>query len=353
MALLKLGIVGAGGIAQRNATEAARSGAAEIAGVFDVNHIVAREMARALKAPAVSSYEALLDTPGLEAVLLSVPHHLHRPMTVQAARAGKHVLVEKPIANTVAEAEEMIAACEQSGVLLTVNYSFRYLPRIIKAKQLIDAGALGTVTGIHIMAQQFKDPGYWAGAQSNSPDDWRASKEKCGGGFLIMSMCHALDYVYYVTGLKAARVHAEYGTLGSPAEVEDIISISFRMQNGAVGNLCGSSIMRGFPQAEERIWGTNGSMVLSASGIQVFSTRPVDGKRPGVVNSYSKFPETSWTADWIAAFVKAVRTGGEPSVGAREGWENLAFITSAYESMERGAAQHVPAFAERFEVARA
>jgi predicted dehydrogenase len=353
MALLKLGIVGAGGIAQRNASEAARSGAAEIAGVFDVNHIVARDMARGLKAPSFSSYEALLATPGLEAVLLSVPHHLHRPMTVQAARAGKHVMVEKPIANTVAEADEMIAACEKSGVLLTVNYSFRYLPRIIKAKQLIDAGALGTITGIHIMSQQFKDPGYWAGAQSNSPDDWRASKEKCGGGFLIMSMCHALDYVYYMTGLKAARVHAEYGTLGSPAQVEDIISISFRMQNGAVGNLCGSSIMRGFPQAEERIWGTNGSMVLSGSGIQVFSTRPVDGKRPGVVNSYNKFPDTSWTADWVTAFVKAVRTGSEPPVGAREGWENLAFITSAYESMERGAAQRVPAFAERLEVAHA
>ena len=124
------------------------------------------------------------------------------------------------------------------------------------------------------------------------------------------------------------------------------------MQNGAVGNLCGSSIMRGFPQAEERIWGSNGSMVLSGSGIQVFSTRPVDGKRPGSVNSYTKFPETSWTADWVSAFVNAVRTGGEPPVGPREGWENLAFITSAYQSMERGAAQRVPVFAERLEVAR-
>jgi predicted dehydrogenase len=352
MTPLKIGIVGAGGIAQRNASEAARSGSAEIAGVFDVNHVVARDMAKALKAPFFSSYEELLASPGLEAVLLSTPHHLHRPMTVQAARAGKHVLVEKPIANTMAEAEEMIAACEKSGVLLTVNYSFRYLPRILKAKELIAAGALGTITGIHIMAQQFKDRGYWAGAQSNSPDDWRASKEKCGGGFLIMTMCHAVDYIYYVTGLKAARVYGEYGTLGSPAQVEDIISLSFQMQNGAVGNLCGSSIMRGFPQAEERIWGSNGSMVLSGTGIQVFSTRPIDGKRPGEVNSYSKFPDTSWTADWVSGFVNAVRSGGQPPVGPREGWENLAFITSAYESMERGTAQRVPVFDQRLEVAR-
>ncbi len=349
---LKLGIVGAGAIAQRNATEAARSGAAEIAGVFDVNHKVARDMARNLKAPFASSYEDLLATPGLEGVLLSVPHHLHRPMTVQAAKLGKHVLVEKPIANTMAEAAEMIDACQRAGVLMTVNYSFRYLPRIKKAKELIDAGAVGTVTGVHINWQQFKDRGYWAGAQSNSPDDWRASKAKCGGGFLIMTMCHAVDYISFITSLKTERVYAEYGTLGSPAEVEDIISVSFHLENGAVGNLCGSSIMRGFAHAEERVWGTHGSMVLNNSGIQVYSARPIDGKRPGQVNAYTKFPETSWTAEWVAAFVEAVRTGGEPPVGPREGWDNLAFITSAYDSMERGAAQRLPAFEQRLEVAR-
>src|SRR3954469_9921344 len=110
---LKIGIVGAGGIAQRNATETAKAGAAVVAGVFDVNHKVARDMAKALKAPFCPTYEALLETPGLEGVLLSVPHHLHKPMTVQAARQGKHILVEKPMANTMAEAEEMIHACDQ------------------------------------------------------------------------------------------------------------------------------------------------------------------------------------------------------------------------------------------------
>jgi predicted dehydrogenase len=350
---LKIGIVGAGGIAQRNASEAANSNVASVVGVFDTNHKVARDMARNLKVPFCPSYDELLDTPGLEAVLLSLPHHLHLPMAVQAARRGKHVLVEKPIANTMAEAEEMIETCQKHGVALTVNYSFRYLPRIRKAKELIDAGALGTVTGVHIMAQQFKDRGYWAGSGSNSPDDWRASKAKCGGGFLIMTMCHAVDYVYFMTGLKASRIYAEYGTLGSPAEVEDIISASFQLDNGAVGNLCGSSIMRGFPQAEERIWGTHGSMVLSEAGIQLFSARPVDGKRPAQVNVYKQFPETSWTADWIKDFVHAVRSGSEPPVGPRAGWENLAFITSAYDAMTQGVAQRVPIYAERLEVVSA
>jgi predicted dehydrogenase len=349
---LKIGIVGAGGIAQRNATETAKSGAAVVAGVFDVNHKIARDMAKALKAPFCPTYEALLDTPGLEAVLLSVPHHLHKPMAVQAARRGKHILVEKPIANTLAEAEEMIDACRQAGVALTVNYSFRYLPKIQKAKELIDAGALGTITGVQIVWQQFKDRGYWMGAGSNSPDDWRASKAKCGGGFLIMTVCHAIDYMYYLTGQKATRIYSEYATLGSPAEVEDIISVTYRMSNGAIGSVNGSSIMRGFPQQEERISGTHGSMVLDAEGFSFYSTRPIDGKRPATVHRYTKFPETSWTAEWVKDFVNAVRRGGTPLISEREGWENLAFITNAYDSMERGTALEIPAFDARPEVAR-
>lgn len=350
---MKIGIAGAGAIAQRNATEAARSGAAAIGGVFDVNHKVARDLARALKAPFCPSYEALLETPGLDAVLLSVPHHLHKPMTIQAAASGKHVLVEKPMANTLAEAEEMMDACRRHGVALGVNYSFRYLPKIQKARALIEAGALGTITGIQIVAQQFKDRGYWMGAQSNSPDDWRASKVKCGGGFLIMTVCHVIDYMYFLTGLKADRIYGEYATLGSPAEVEDIISVSFRMTNNAVGSLSASSIMRGFNQAEERIWGTHGTMVLNASGISVWSTRPVDGKRPGQVHTYSKFPDASWTAEWVRGFVEAVRRGDEPPVSFRAGWENLAFITKAYDSMEQGRALEVPVFDCQLDVAHA
>src|SRR5262249_46664484 len=142
----------------------------------------------------------------------------------------------------------------------------------------------------------------------------------------------------------ASRVYSEYSTLGSPAEVEDIISVSFQMNNGAVGNLFGSSIMRGFPQQEERISGTHGSMVINEQGISLFSNRPIDGKRPGQVNNYTKFPDVSWTADWVKDFVSAVRAGTTPPVSSREGWENLAFITNAYSSMERGKVEMVPAF---------
>jgi predicted dehydrogenase len=342
---LRIGIAGAGAIAQRNAREAASSGAGKIVGVFDVNHKVAREMADALKAPFFATYEELLASKDVEAVLISTPHHLHRPMTVQAAQAGKHVMVEKPMANNLAEAEEMIRACGKNGVKLTVNYSFRFLPKIRKAKELIDAGLLGAITGVQIISHQFKDPGYWTGARSNSPDDWRASRDKCGGGYLIMNVCHIIDYVYFLTGLKASRIYSEYATLGSPAEVEDIISISYRLENGGVGAISASSIMRGTEQSEERIWGTNGSLILNSEGISYYSTRPIDGQRPGQLYRIKKFPNVSWTAEWVRHFVAAVRNGGaDPEVSFREGWENLAFIRSAYASLEKLSPVELPKF---------
>jgi predicted dehydrogenase len=343
---LRIAVIGAGAIAQRNAAEAASSGAATVAGVFDVNTKVARDMAKRLKAPVFATYEQVLDSPDVEAVLMSTPHHVHKSMTVAAAARGKHVMVEKPLATTMADAEEMIAACRTAGVALTVNYSFRYLPKIQKARELVQAGALGDITGVQIIAHQFKDPGYWMGARSTSPDDWRSSREKCGGGFLIMNVCHTIDYLYYITGLKGTRVYCEYENACSPGDVEDILSLTCRWGERAVGSLSASSIMRGTDTSEERIWGTKGSLVLHGDGLTLYSTRPIDGMKPGRIHTLKKFADVSWTAAWVRQFAEDVRAGREPQIGPREGWENLAFISAAYQSMLIGRPVAIPAYAE-------
>jgi predicted dehydrogenase len=341
---LRIAIVGAGGIAQRNAAEAARSGNASIAGVFDVNVKVARDMARKFDVPVFTSFAEAVGSRDVDAVLLSTPHHLHKPMTLEAAAAGKHVLVEKPIATSLADAEEMLAACRKAAVGLTVNYSFRYLPKIQKARQLVQDGAVGDITGVQIVAHQFKDPGYWMGARSNSPDDWRASREKCGGGFLIMNVCHTIDYLYFITGLRATRVYSEYATLASPGDVEDIVSVSARWGDRAVASISASSIMRGADASEERIWGTKGTIVLKGGTLAVYSTRPIDGKKPGKFHEYSRFPEVSWTAAWVRGFVDAVQQNREPDISGQAAWENLAFISTAYRSLEARAALPVPEY---------
>ena len=350
MNLMRVAIIGAGAIAQRNATEAAASGACAITGVFDVNVKVARDMAKRLGAAVFESYEQALASKDVDAVLLSTPHHVHKSMTLEAAAARKHVMVEKPMATTMADADEMIAACRRAGVALTVNYSFRYLPRIQKARQLVETGALGEITGVQVVAHQFKDPGYWVGARSNSPDDWRSSREKCGGGYLIMNVCHTIDYLYYITGLKGTRVYCEYENASSPGDVEDVLSLTCRWGERAVGSISASSILRGGDFGDERIFGTKGSIILNGDGLSMYSTRPIDGKKPGQLHTYRDFPSVSWTGEWCRRFVAAVREGRDPEISFREGWENLAFITAAYRSQEVGRPVEIPAWAKDSEL---
>lgn len=341
---LRIGIVGAGAIAQRNAREAIKSGAAEIVAVYDVNHKVARDMSDALASPFCPTYDSLLERTDIEAVMISTPNHLHKPFAVQAAKAKKHVLVEKPIANTLKEADEMIESCKQNGVALTVNYSFRYLPKVRKAKEIIDEGALGEISGVQILSHIYKDSGYWAGARSNSPDDWRASHEKSGGGYLIMNVCHVIDYISFITGLRPSRVYSEYATLSSPAEVEDTISVTFRFQNGTIGTISASSTMRGKMQSEEIIWGTHGTLAINNKCLQFYSTRLVNGKKPGKLHKISKFSDISWTSAWIKGFTSSVRRGQEPDISTRQAWENLAFIQTAYQSLEKNQPLPIPQF---------
>jgi predicted dehydrogenase len=103
--------------------------------------------------------------------------------------------------------------------------------------------------------------------------------------------------------------------------------------------------MRGADQAEERIWGTKGTLIIGADGLSMYSTRPIDGKKPGRVHHYTKFPSVSWTGEWVKAFVAAVRAGREPEISSQAGWENLAFIETAYRSLLERMPITVPRYA--------
>jgi predicted dehydrogenase len=341
---LRIGIVGAGAIGRHNAVSAKQSPLAQIAGVFDTNAKAARDVAKQVAAPVFDSYEALLADPGIEAVLLSVPHHLHREMTLQAAAARKHLMLEKPLANTLEDADAMVAACQASGMTTTVNFSFRYLAQFQAARAMVAAGALGDITGVQVTTHSYREYGYWLGARSHSVDDWRTDKTKAGAGFLFMNLCHVIDYIHFITGLKTDRLYAEYGTMGSPTEVEDTVSISCRFRNGAIGSFAGTTTKRGGNEAEDRIWGTHGSLSIAGDTISVYSTREIDGRRPGKMHRVKCATPVNWTKEWVTGFAQAVRTGSTPPVTLREGWDNLAFIETALRSMVDGRALSVPQF---------
>ena len=217
---LRVGIVGGGDIGLRNANSVKSAANASVVAVYDSNPEVLRDLAHHYDNSAAPDYVSLLANPDVDAVLLNVPHHLHAPLAIQAAEAGKHIMLEKPLGVNSTDANSIIESCLRAKVRLTINYSFRYLPVIQLIRQFIQEGLLGDICGVQINHLMFKGASYWAGGfTARAPSNWRGYKNTAGGGILIMGICHAIDYLRYSTGLEIKRVYSEYGTFASPVEV--------------------------------------------------------------------------------------------------------------------------------------
>lgn len=343
---LRVGIVGGGDIGLRNANSVKAAPAAEVAAVCDLNPDIRRDMARQFEVPAIAEYDALLAREDVHAVLLSLPHHLHAPMAIQAAQAGKHVLIEKPLGVNLDDATRIVTACQAAGVRLTVNFSFRYQPAIQFARQLIEDGILGDVCGMQISFYHFKGARYWAGGfTARASGDWRASKAQAGGGLLILTVCHEIDYARYCTGLQVNRVFSEYGTFASPVEVEDSIVVTLRHDNGAIGSITASSHWRAAPLDEVRIWGTHGALRLESSRtLSFWSERRWQMLAAGREYRLNHFPQIDYTAQWIDRFAQAVARDEPHEITGLDGWMNNAVIEAAYRSRDLGKPVEVKPF---------
>ena len=274
---LRIGMIGCGEIAVMTAAAIAQSAHARHAMVMDANASLAQDLGERYGVPWTDRVEELLANPEVDAVYIAVPHHLHAALTIQAAEAGKHVLVEKPIALSLADAEAMIAAARAHGVWLSVNFHAQVDPLCQVARALVAQGAIGEVIGTHIVYRGDKPASYWtSGYSGRIATDWRVMKATAGGGVLIMNIIHDLNTMRFITGREVVRIAAEYGTYSTPVEVEDFIAATYRYDNGAIGTIEAGSAIRGRDPRHDvdRIYGTAGQILISErEPLQVFSRR--------------------------------------------------------------------------------
>jgi predicted dehydrogenase len=198
---VKIGIIGAGMIAHRAHAEAFQMvPEAEVVAVADVDAQRAKALAEKYDIPQVfSSYEELLAQGGVDAVSVALPVFLHAPAAIAALEAGKHVLCEKPMARTSAEAQAMVDAARSSGRKLAVYWRNRFGARAIKAKQLIDSGDLGRIYYVRTIGLRWRGrPGF--DARMASFGKWFGSKEQAGGGALMDTGGYNLDLVLGLLG---------------------------------------------------------------------------------------------------------------------------------------------------------
>jgi len=208
---------------------------------------------------------SLIRDPEVDAIYIATPPSSHREYVVAAAQAGKPVYVEKPMALSFAECQEMTSACRLSGVPLFVAYYRRALPRFLKIKELIDGGAVGQVRAVNILLSQPPEPDE---IDPLNPS-WRVVPEIGGGGRFVDMACHTLDFLDFALG-PMRLAHGYASCLARLYPAEDTVSAAFVFQSGILGTGCWC-----FAASERMDWteviGSAGKL-----GFSTFGTRPIE-----------------------------------------------------------------------------
>jgi predicted dehydrogenase len=340
MTQLRIGMIGCGEIAVQTARGIAAAPSARHAMVMDVDARVAADLGNTYGVPHTTAVADLLASPEVDAVYVAVPHYLHAPIALEAIAAGKHVLVEKPIATTLEDADRMIAAARARGLTLSVAYLAQGNAALRRVRDLVADGAIGRVLGTRIVLRSDKPESYWTGGFTGRiQTDWRSSKAKAGGGVLIMNTVHDLNTMRWLVGLEVVRVYAEYDTFTTAVEVEDFVAVTYRYANRAIGTLEAGSAIRGRDPLREvnRIYGELGQIVLTGPA-RLYLARDAAGFAAAQWHELPPEEEdpTRGRAAAVEGFARAVLDRQPPPVSAEDGRAALEVIVAAYRSGQEG-----------------
>ena len=333
------GIIGCGWVASAHAwgVEAGSGEGVRLMVVSDLDLDRATEIGYRFNAETVSQdYRDVLRRDDIAAVSVCLPDFLHRQVVIEAADAGKHVLCEKPLAMSVSEADEMIAACEAAGVKLGMIMNHRYAPDNIRTRHALSSGAIGD----QLIGSVVHSSGL-TGPLDTSP--WRGKMNRAAGGVLSTQAIHFLDLLLWFMG-PVRSVKAITDTLRwKIQDHEDTAVLALRLKSGALATLTttnGSPIMDDFTGTRIEIHGTEGWVALEGDVLRRFEstngyTLP-DIELPEVPAGASEIEFGLGHVYEVLDFVRAVRGDTDPPVPAADARHLMAVIESAYQSAEEG-----------------
>lgn len=255
-----LGVIGCGWAAGEIARATTRLPSLRIVAACDAAAGRARAYAERTSARLAPDIDSLLADPAVTTAYVGLPHDLLAPTVERALLAGKHVLAEKPLALDAAEARRLGVLAQSKALKLAVFYELRRSGPVTAAKRLIDAGEIGEPRLIRLRTIIDKRADYWG---TPGAPLWRASRERAGGGVVLMNTSHQLDTLRYITGLDYRSAQGEIATFRAPADVEDAGSATLRLSNGAIVSLVASAHSPGANHEETiEIDGTLGRLDL-------------------------------------------------------------------------------------------
>lgn len=330
-----IGIVGAGMAARPHALALkALAGRIEVRGVYRRDAAALAAFCAEYGFPPAQGPEALLADERLDALLVLTPPNAREALVAAAARAGKHVLMEKPVERTMAAAERIVTSCETAGVRLGIIFQHRFRPASQKLGERIGEGALGALRAVHLSVP-------WWRPQSYYDQPGRGTLAQDGGGVLLTQAIHALDLMLSLAG-PVASVSAIAATTGMHRmETEDFVGAGLRFANGAAGALMATTAL--YPGgAETLVLGCEKATATLRAG--TLSLDWLDGKQEtfGAQQGASgggadpmAFP-FDWHKAQIEEFVDAVQAGRDPVSNGRTALEVHRLIEALLRSSREG-----------------
>jgi predicted dehydrogenase len=342
MSALRFAIAGTGMIARYHAEAIARTPGAELVAVCRSAPAKAAEATTLFGVPCASSYDALVARADVDAVCICTPSGLHAEQTIIAARAGKHVLVEKPMALAPADAGAAIAACREAGVTLGVALQRRTDPRFRAIRDTIAGGGLGRMVLGTVSVPYFRPQEYYDSAA------WRGTWALDGGGALMNQGIHLVDLLLWCLGdVQEVRAHAT--TLAHDIEVEDCVTASLVFASGALGTISATTAASpGYPHRIEVYGDQGGIQIEGETVVRAVSSRPGSEVIAGLVDDAGATSisagagasptgiSTEGHVRLVTDFVDAIRENRPPVVPGEEGRRALALVYAIYESVRTG-----------------
>ena len=256
--MVRVGIVGLGGIVNKHAGAIAALDDIEVVAVADlVDQARDAYMDRWGKVKGYRTHTELLQDDGVDAVAITLGHQLHHRLTIDACNAGKHVLVEKPMAINPQQCSEMIAAASLNHVKLMVGLSQHFYGTSLKARQIMDSGELGAL--MSVVCYMSKNWNY-----NRRRPQYRNRYH--GGGMWLTNGVHVVDRLLWLMGTQARSVSAVLGTRAHYQASDDTATALIRGKNGVGGVAIACGYVDGGPSYESHIIGTHGSLKISEHG---------------------------------------------------------------------------------------
>jgi predicted dehydrogenase len=329
---LRFALAGCGEVADKHAAAISALEECELAAVYDCGQKIAGDFAQRYAVKAYSDYQKLLQESGADVVSICSPSCFHAAMGITAAGAGKHVLVEKPMALSLEDADALIKACASAGVKLGVVHQNRFTPAVLKLRKAMEEGLFGKVTHANATVRWNRSKEYY----DRKP--WRRSTGM-GGGVLLNQAIHNIDLLQWIMG----RVISVFGYTASCLKRtadEDVGIAVLRFESGALGVIEAASTI--YPKNLEEtisVFGERGTVIIGGSSIGDIRIWKFDSQlsedNSGGGNQHSGAGAPTHLSS-IRDMAEAVITRRKPLVDGREGRKALEIILAIHESCADG-----------------